>query len=510
MKQREFDALRRPEAIRFSGGQFRLAIESFDDACRDAAQGEEPVEDQRPVTPQAPDDFLHRLKPTPEGAGAPRLEELPGPYWGRVSPEPLELLAEQVGPDALEVVLQQLGKPRGLVVRQILRTLEQTPSGLRQRRLVPIPAQLGDLLPAHLVNRHVHVLHDVEAVEHVQGVGNLFRDHVEVRLPHVTAHETNPLADVVGEHVEESSQALLGTFVRHPEQTLDAADLVDEREIRVAPAPLDLVHTDGLDTREIPVGDSPQDSMFYRAKHVLPGRAEGGCRIRPRQPLRPAGQEPAVTRRQMPLAGRPRHSLHHDATGRAIDPPHRVDEEHRHVPERDELESSGRKPVVTRTLLAAARADRPAVRPGLDVHLQKGLLPRDFDQSLLFVDEGLERLDAIENTLEVHPAVAPAKGLSKQPHLLPKSAAGCSFLSLPARQGGASRRRNAAACWPVPRSSGPLQVAETATRRPISRQRSRDSATGGSPRPTHVSWRHATRTRNAEAYSVSVFTHKFC
>ena len=53
MKQREFDALWRSEAIRFSGGQFRLAVESFDDACRDGAQGEELVEDQRPVPPQA-------------------------------------------------------------------------------------------------------------------------------------------------------------------------------------------------------------------------------------------------------------------------------------------------------------------------------------------------------------------------------------------------------------------------------------------------------------------------
>jgi len=55
MKQREFDALWRPEAVRFSGGQFRLAIESFDDARRDPAQGEEPVEDQRPMTPDIPD-----------------------------------------------------------------------------------------------------------------------------------------------------------------------------------------------------------------------------------------------------------------------------------------------------------------------------------------------------------------------------------------------------------------------------------------------------------------------
>ena len=53
MKQCKFDALWRAEAIRFSGCQFCFAVESLDDACRDAAQGEEPVEDERPVPPQA-------------------------------------------------------------------------------------------------------------------------------------------------------------------------------------------------------------------------------------------------------------------------------------------------------------------------------------------------------------------------------------------------------------------------------------------------------------------------
>ena len=45
----------------------------------------------------------------------------------------------------------------------------------------------------------------------------------------------------------------------------------------------------------------------------------------------------------------------------------------------------------------------------------------------------------IENTLDVHPAVVPAKGLTKQPHLLSNSAPGCSsFSHRSARQGGAA------------------------------------------------------------------------
>jgi hypothetical protein len=202
MKQREFDALWRPEAVHICGGQFRRAIESFDGARRDPAQGEEPVEDQRPMTPQAPGDFLHRPKATTEGSGAPRLKELPYPCRGGVVSVPLELLTEQVDPDAIEVVLQQLGKPRGLVVSEVLRPLEQAPARLGQCRLVAVVAQLGDLLPAHLVDRDVHVPHDVEAVEHVQCLRNLFRDHVEVGLPHVAAHETDAGPDIVSERLE--------------------------------------------------------------------------------------------------------------------------------------------------------------------------------------------------------------------------------------------------------------------------------------------------------------------
>ena len=37
MKEREFDALSGSETIRFSGGQFRLAIETLDAARRDRA-----------------------------------------------------------------------------------------------------------------------------------------------------------------------------------------------------------------------------------------------------------------------------------------------------------------------------------------------------------------------------------------------------------------------------------------------------------------------------------------
>ena len=104
MKEGDFDALRRPEAERFSGGQFCFAVGSLDNARGDGAASPEPVEDQMPMTPQAPGDLLHRAYPAAEGAGAPGIEELHGPLGARVLPEPLEVLAEQMIPDALEVL----------------------------------------------------------------------------------------------------------------------------------------------------------------------------------------------------------------------------------------------------------------------------------------------------------------------------------------------------------------------------------------------------------------------
>ena len=131
MKQGDFNALRRSEAERFSGCQFCLAVESLDDSRRDRAPSSEPVEDQVPMTPQALGDLFHRADPAPHGASAPGIEELHGPLRARVLPEPLEVLAEQMSPDALEVVLQDFLEPDLLMLREVLRPLEQAPPGLR-------------------------------------------------------------------------------------------------------------------------------------------------------------------------------------------------------------------------------------------------------------------------------------------------------------------------------------------------------------------------------------------
>jgi len=161
------------------------------------------------------------------------------------------------------------------------------------------------------------------------------------------------------------------------------------------------------------------------------------------------------------------------------------------------------EPVIPGPLLAASGADRPAVGPGLDIHLEERLARGGFHESLLLVDETLVPLDAVE----MHPAVAPAKGLSKQPHLYRTTPQDASFPPWPARQGGASRRRNAAACRLPAQSGGPHHAAEAAMPCPRSPTTRR---TEGLPY-----WAMATRLPaplgdRAEAYSETVFTHRFC
>jgi len=133
------------------------------------------------------------------------------------------------------------------MLREVLWSLEQAPAGLRQDRLVAIPPQLGDLGPPHLVESHVHVPHDVKAVEYVEGGRDLLRDHIEVLPPHVATDEADACPHLGGERGEEAPQALLGPILGHPEQPLRSVDLIDEREVGVAATPLNLIDTDSLD-----------------------------------------------------------------------------------------------------------------------------------------------------------------------------------------------------------------------------------------------------------------------
>ena len=60
----------------------------------------------------------------------------------------------------------------------------------------------------------------------------------------------------------------------------------------------------------------------------------------------------------------------------------------------------------------AVETAKAEVSPWLDLEGDAYLAPDGLDESRSRVDKGLKRLFAIENTLEVYPAVAPGEGLS--------------------------------------------------------------------------------------------------
>ena len=282
-----------------------------------------------------------------------------------------------------------------------------------------------------------YVTHDVESTEHGDRGGDLLGNHLELGLSHVAADKFDTGFDVIGQTLEEASQ------------------------VGVAAAPLDLVHADRLDHEEITMDDAPQNGAFYSSKHVVPCRVEGDSCLLPRQAIRPSSEEPAVSRRQMLLALSPLHALDGRTALRAIDTPQGLDEEHRDVPQRHELEPPRREPVVAGPLLAAPRADRPATGPRLDLDLDAGLCTTSLNKRRLRVDKRLVRLDAIENSLELHPAVAPGEGLINQPHLYRKTPQDTSFSPWVRPKGASSMRRTAAACrvWRLGREPAKWQVA---------------------------------------------------
>jgi hypothetical protein len=113
--------------------------------------------------------------------------------------------------------------------------------------------------------------------------------------------------------------------------------------------------------------------------------------------------------------------------------------------------------------------------------------------------------DALEVVLQ--DLLEPDLGLTKQPHLYRTTPQDASFSPWPARQGGASRRRNAAACRLPPRSGGPRQTAEAPMPRSDSPMTRR---TEGSPRCAITTQLPEPLGGPGGAYSDPVLTHRFC
>jgi len=116
----------------------------------------------------------------------------------------------------------------------------------------------------------------VEAVEDVEGVGAVLGDQVEVGLPHVGADELDLPGQLAADQREELLEALEGAILADPEQADHAGlDLVDQRQVLMAAAVLDLVDADRADRIEGAPLQAPFDDPLHGLIDLLPAGAEG-------------------------------------------------------------------------------------------------------------------------------------------------------------------------------------------------------------------------------------------
>lgn len=90
MIERDFCDAERPEAVRFSHGDFGFVVQSLDDAARERLAGAKIVEQQFAVRANRANEFLHRFNARTHDFTCPLVEEFGGPGGRGILPEALE------------------------------------------------------------------------------------------------------------------------------------------------------------------------------------------------------------------------------------------------------------------------------------------------------------------------------------------------------------------------------------------------------------------------------------
>ena len=181
------------------------------------------------------------------------------------------------------------------------------------------------------------------------------RDHLQVGLPHVGAHELDLLTELFSDHGEEPGEAFFRAFLPDPEQPRAAGlDLVDQGEVLVSATILDFVDAQGADRAELAMAQPPVDDPFHCIEDLLPTGSEAQRRFFPGQLTRPLRQEDHVSAGERVLAVGPRQRFDLHATGTTIDAPHGIEQKHGKAPDGDKLEAALRERVVTPRRLVTA------------------------------------------------------------------------------------------------------------------------------------------------------------
>jgi len=176
----------------------------------------------------------------------------PAQWYDLYSHNAGKLSFSRYGPHRLQAVLEQFVQPRPLLVRQVLRPLQEAPAAVRQHRLVALAGQFLGLGRPHLVDGLVQPGHDVEPGQDVQRVPGLLGDDLQIRLPHVAADELQDGGALAAEHPEEPQQRLGRPFLPDPQEPrTGAVDLVHHRQVAVTLLELHFVDADGRPSQSV-------------------------------------------------------------------------------------------------------------------------------------------------------------------------------------------------------------------------------------------------------------------
>src|SRR6267142_1916307 len=393
MIESQFEDSEGAESVRFSHSYFGFVVQTLNHATGEQLMSSKVIEDEFAVLAQRPCDFLHRLDAGTHGLATPLIEELAGPGWGVVFPQPLEVFLEKIGADGFQVEAEQVTETEFLLAGEIPFALEQAPAGFLQDGLIAGLGHAAVLGGADLVEGLVHFGDDVKAIQDVKGLGALFADDAQVGLPHVRADELNLGSQVWSNEGEESLKRFDGPLFADPQQPRHpSVDLVDQCQILVAFGVLDLVHADRPDGRQRAMLQSPLHDILDSVTDFVPRGMKGVGGLFPGKLARPAGEKQHVGFGHLVLAIAPRNLFHHHAAASAVHAPHAVQEENQNAPARNELKASLRKMVVTGSWLVAARADsrRASARPDDDF---QGVVV--LDEAGALVDESPETIAAV-------------------------------------------------------------------------------------------------------------------
>ena len=220
----------------------------------------------------------------------------------------------------------------------------------------------------NLIQRLVHLGHDVKTIQNMQGLGAFLTNDLQIGFPHIRADEDDLRGDLFTYGGEESLERLNGSFLAHPEQADHAqVDLIHQRQVLVALGVLDFIYADGVDLDQRAVLQPKGDHVFDGIENLIPGSAEHRGRFLPGEPTGPAGQKQHVGFGQGVFAVAPGNFLdHHGAATVAIHAAHGVQEKHQESPQGNELKTPLRELIVTGRRLMTAGADGRRTTAGAD------------------------------------------------------------------------------------------------------------------------------------------------